>query len=70
MTKSEILSLLERLGVIENTDERINLRELRNNLAHEYSMFEGESISNLNYLYEQLPVLKRIFITLEQQISK
>lgn len=63
----DILSTLERLFIIDSSDTWLSLRELRNDLAHEYPMMVEETIEKLNYLFLQLPILESILITLEQK---
>jgi hypothetical protein len=62
----DILNILERLQILDSSDTWIYLRELRNDLAHEYPMMVAETIEKLNELYKQLPVLKNILLTIEQ----
>jgi hypothetical protein len=44
------------------------LRELRNNLAHEYPTMIDETIENLNYLFEQIPITEKILYKIKEQI--
>ena len=64
----DILNGLERLKIIDSSDTWLALRELRNDLAHEYPMMLEETIDKLNHLFVQLPVLKNILIIIEQLI--
>jgi hypothetical protein len=63
----DILNLLERLLIIDSSDTWLTLRELRNDLAHEYPMMFDETIEKLNQLYKQIPSLEQILLTIEQQ---
>ena len=65
----DILNTLERLQIIDSSDTWLSLRELRNDLAHEYPMMFDETIDKLNYLILQLPLIENIFKTIEQQIK-
>jgi hypothetical protein len=65
----DILSTLERLLIIDSSDTWLSLRELRNDLAHEYPMMVEETIEKLNYLFLQLPILESILLTLEQKVK-
>lgn len=47
----DILNILERLNIIESSDTWLSLRELRNDLTHEYPELIDETIDKLNYLY-------------------
>ncbi len=65
----DILNILERLQIIDSSDIWLSLRELRNDLAHEYPMLIDETIDKLNHLFLQLPLLENILITIEKQIK-
>lgn len=62
----DILNSLERLKIIDSSDTWLALRELRNDLAHEYPMMLEETIDKLNHLYMHLPILEKILDTIEQ----
>jgi hypothetical protein len=62
----DILNILERLQILDSADTWISLREIRNDLAHDYPMLVEETIDKLNYLYTLLPVLEYILISLER----
>jgi hypothetical protein len=66
----DILNTLERLQIIDSADTWSSLRELRNDLAHEYPMMIDETIDKLNYLILQLPLIENILITIEQRVKK
>jgi len=66
----DILNRLERLKIIDSSDTWLSLRELRNDLAHEYPMMLEETIDKLNHLFVQIPVLENIFITIEQMVKQ
>lgn len=46
------------------------LREIRNDLTHEYPMMLDETIEKLNLLYNQLSLLEHILVTIEQKIQQ
>lgn len=48
----DILNRAEKIGIIDNAQEWMMLRELRNLLTHEYSEKEEDIISGINKLYE------------------
>jgi hypothetical protein len=62
----DILNMLERLKIIDSSDTWLSLRELRNDLTHEYPMMISETIDKLNYLTSQITVLKNILTIIEQ----
>lgn len=57
----DILGILERLNIIPSVTVWMELREIRNDLAHEYPTLVNETIEKLNYLYDQLPKLYGIY---------
>jgi hypothetical protein len=65
----DILNCLERLKIIDSSDTWLALRELRNDLAHEYQMMLEETIDKLNHLFAQLPILENILITIERLVK-
>jgi hypothetical protein len=62
----DILHNLERLKIIDSSDTWLALRELRNDLTHDYPMMVEETIDKLNHLITQLPVLENILVTIER----
>jgi hypothetical protein len=66
----DILNRLERLKIIDSSDTWLALRELRNDLAHEYPMMLDETIDKLNHLFVQMPILESFFITIEQMVKQ
>ena len=61
----DILNILERLQIINSADTWLALRELRNDLTHEYPMMIDETINKLNHLYMQLPLMNKILQTVQ-----
>ena len=66
----DILNILERLNIIESADSWLSLRELRNDLTHEYPELIDETIDKLNHLYLQLPLLENILTIIKHQVEK
>lgn len=66
----DILNILERLKIIESADTWLSLRELRNDLTHEYPEFKDETIDKLNHLFLQLPLLENILSTVKLHVEK
>src|SRR5664280_1070338 len=66
----DILNTLERLEIIDSSDTWLSLRELRNDLAHDYPIMIDETIGKLNYLYLKLPLIENILETIEQQVKR
>jgi hypothetical protein len=65
----DILNLLERLEIIDSADSWLTMREIRNDLTHEYPLMLDDTIEKLNHLYNQIPILVHILVTIEQQIQ-
>lgn len=66
----DILNKLERLRIIDSSDTWLALRELRNDLAHEYPMMLEETIDKLNHLFVQLVVPEKMLLTIEQIVKQ
>lgn len=66
----DILNILERLKIIDSADTWLSLRELRNDLTHEYPDMANETIDKLNHLFLQLPLIEKILLIIEQQSCK
>lgn len=66
----DILNILERLNIIESVDTWLSLRELRNDLAHEYPELIDDTIDKLNHLYLQLPLLENILTIIKLKVDK
>ncbi len=60
-------NLMEKLEIIEQADDLINIRELRNQITHEYTE------ADLNALFQDVliyvPGLKRIIVSLKDYIN-
>lgn len=66
----DILNRLERLKIIDSADTWLSLRELRNDLTHEYPELADEAIDKLNHLFLQLPLLENILSIIKLQVDK
>lgn len=55
------LNRLETLGVINDQDEWLKLRKLRNEVSHEYPVIDNEAVSALNSLFENKKRITVIF---------
>ena len=66
----DILNRLEKLELISDIDTWLELRNIRNSLAHEYED-DSEEISNIiNKIYEKREILKSFFEQIDQFIIK
>lgn len=57
----DILNRLERYQFIESAEEWGYIRELRNEIAHDYPLLENDVVSVLNELISKVPLLKGIY---------
>ena len=57
----DILNLLERYHFIDSADEWGYIRELRNEIAHDYPLMENDIVSVLNELLSKVSILKSIY---------
>ncbi|WP_457560968.1 hypothetical protein [Caminibacter sp.] len=60
----EILAILEKEGILNINEWKI-LRELRNNFSYEYPEEIEEMAENLNMLFENIGILKKVFENLK-----
>jgi uncharacterized protein with HEPN domain len=58
------------LQIIDSSDTWLSLRELRNDLAHDYPIMIDETIDKLNYLVLQLPLIENILKNIEHQVKR
>lgn len=56
----DILTRLEKLGILESSFSWVQLRKIRNDIAHEYPASLIERIEGMNHLFDQLEELKQI----------
>ncbi|WOE70674.1 hypothetical protein RZR97_03655 [Hydrogenimonas thermophila] len=61
----DALNLLEKLGVIENSESWDRLREIRNSLAHEYPFNIEDRVENIILSLEGYQLLKKIYTNLK-----
>jgi len=57
LTFTDVLAIMEKLGIIEDQQEWINIRLLRNKAAHDYSIDGDHQSEYFNSLHAQLPAL-------------
>jgi len=63
----EILSELQKEGILEDIEEWKILREIRNSISHDYPYDEEEIIEAINFLYEKLSVLENMINKIEEK---
>lgn len=57
----DILSKIEKLGLVESSNQWLVLRETRNIVTHEYPFQVDDLIDGLNQLDEQIPTISKIW---------
>ena len=62
----DVLSKIEKLGLIESSNQWLILREVRNLVTHEYPFHTEQLIEGLNQINEQIDVLTGIWSTLKK----
>lgn len=62
----DILNILEKLEIIDNTDDWDRLREIRNNLAHEYPSDIQERVDNVKLSLQGYELIKDIYHRLKK----
>ena len=66
----DVLNILERLEIIENVDIWDKIREIRNNLSHEYPFDYDDRIENLKLVMKYYPILKQIYFNIKNFLNK
>jgi len=66
----EILSRMEQLGILENEETWITLRELRNELTHEYPEMQMDNILGLNSLFLHIQDIINIYKLIDELARK
>lgn len=61
----DILQRMEKLNLMDNTRDWLKLRQIRNNVTHEYPFFKEVLIEELNLLPEEIKKLEKIWRKLE-----
>ena len=66
----DILRLMERYGFIDQADEWATIRELRNEIAHDYPLLENDAVAAINGLIRQFDTLKVIYGRLRKAVEE
>ena len=61
MTFVDILNTLEKVGILDSANDWKKLREVRNNIAHQYDDEADEMAMALNDIFAQKDILFEIF---------
>jgi len=66
----DILNLLERYGYLSSAARWQEIREVRNQITHEYRLNPGELIVTLEIAFSMVAEMSQIFDKLKQQYLK
>jgi uncharacterized protein YutE (UPF0331/DUF86 family) len=66
----DIFNRLEQLGIIEDYENWKDLRDLRNELAHEYEEDENETAEKLNMLVDKKSILEKYLNDIRNYLEK
>ncbi|PHS39413.1 MAG: hypothetical protein COB07_06575 [Sulfurovum sp.] len=69
LTMIDVLNKLEKLNILDASEEWEKLRETRNILAHEYHFDIEERIENIALAMEGFMELKRIYFSLKKAVE-
>lgn len=64
----DILDKMERYGIIDSAEEWIYIRELRNEISHEYNMSETDDVDRLGELVGKRVVLQSVYNRLKEKM--
>ena len=69
MPMRDILDKMERYGVIDSADEWIYIRELRNEISHEYNTSESDDVDRLGELICKRAVLESVYSRVKEKMT-
>ncbi|MEQ1525769.1 MAG: hypothetical protein ABL911_03355 [Gallionella sp.] len=61
----DILNRLEQLGLLDDKNVWLELRKIRNNIAHQYEDEAQQASEALNAIYAAKPILEKIYMSLK-----
>jgi len=70
MTFIDLLNQLERIGILESTQDWQNLRKARNNISHQYDDDPEEMAEAINRIFAQKDILIEIFSNIKKHYVK
>ncbi len=62
----DILNRLERYSLLPDANEWVYIRELRNEISHDYPLQENDVLAILNELLSKVQVLYQIYVNLKE----
>lgn len=66
----DILNRLEQIGLLEDKNEWLELRKIRNNIAHQYEDEPRQAAEALNAIYAAKPILDKIYTAINTYYVK
>lgn len=66
----DILNRLERLGILDSAYGWVELRKIRNDVAHEYPASLAERIEGMNHIFDKLEELKQVIERCRSLLNK
>jgi hypothetical protein len=66
----DILNRMERYGIIPDVNEWSYIRELRNEISHDYPLAEHDVLDALNELFTKVPLLFDIYRKVKGMVEK
>ena len=65
-----MLTRLEKLELLDDSNEWMRFREIRNDLAHEYPSQNEEKAAGLNNVFESTPKLVDVYKKMKEYITQ
>lgn len=66
----DVLDRLERYRIIPSANDWVYIRELRNELAHDYPLLEADVVTVLNELFQKVDVLLDIYDKIKRTVQQ
>lgn len=66
----DILNKVEKFGIIHDRNEWLEMREIRNDVSHEYPVISEEAINALNSIFQLRDKIEKIYHSCLQYLQK
>ena len=66
----DVLDRLERYRIIPSANDWVYIRELRNELSHDYPLLEADVVTVLNELFQKTDVLLNIYDKMKRAVQQ
>jgi nucleotidyltransferase substrate binding protein (TIGR01987 family) len=70
MSFRDILNKIEKFGIIRDRNEWIQMREIRNDVSHEYPVISEDTIHALNSIFHLKGKIENIYLSCLQYLQK